>query len=250
MPTSAAIVKRDQAKVAADALIEVNGVIGVCVFGSVARGQANLYSDIDLLVLGVDPKLKPSLLYKMLPSSLRNSGIMLSYFTPERLARHLVKSDIFSVHLKRDGWIVYDKEGDLARLLAEVREINPQREVVRQLRLLRTFSYTNRFGGRFLFPLAHIYRIARTVTYAQLADRDLFEFDQDVAFRLLVDKMPQWRDEIAVIERLAPFYVRTRDRSSGLEFPFDPNGPEAEAEFLRAYDAVATIAGERDGRVG
>jgi nucleotidyltransferase-like protein len=243
--TGSAVEKRGQAKLASDALITVNGVTGVCVFGSVARGQADEDSDIDLLVLGVDPELKPSILYKSLPVSLRDGTIVLTYYTAEELSDYLHRFSRFGAHLKREGWVVHDADGQLTRILMQKRQIDTRQEVPRQLRLLRKLEHTDRFGGRFLFPLAHLYRIGRTVTYAQLAVQGILEFDQKAAFQLLSEIAPQWQGQLAVISRLAPFYARTRNRSAGQSFPFDPNGTEAEAEFLKAYDAVATIAREK-----
>jgi hypothetical protein len=243
MLTSAAVVKRDQAVTAANALMAANGVTGVCVFGSVARGQAGTDSDIDILVLGIDPEIKPSELYKIVPANVNDAGLSLIYFTPERLSEHLRHSFLFGSHLKQDGWIIHDFNGALTRLIKNEYKILPGEEVRRQRRLLRGLRHTDRFGGRFLFPLSHVYRIGRTVTYAQLAERGIFEFDQDAAFEKLAEVMPQWADAISTIERLAPFYARTRSRTSTQEPPFNPNGPEAESAYALAYNAVATISG-------
>jgi hypothetical protein len=89
-----------------------------------------------------------------------------------------------------------------------------------------------------------VHRIGKTITYAQLAARGILEFDQTSAFRRLSFEVPEWRHEIATIERLAPFYQQTRSRSSSQEFPFDPNGPEAKSNFLEAYRAVTVLAGQ------
>jgi len=248
--TSAAIEKRVRAKLASDALIGVDGVTGICVYGSVARGQANEDSDIDVLVVGTDPKLRPSVLHKLLPEKLRDGTVTISYYTWAELSEYLKRSPRFGAHLQREGWIVHDLDGKLARVLGEERPIDTSREVTRQLRLLRTLSHTDRFGGRFLFPLAQVYRIGRTVTYAQLASRGVLEFDQQTAFRRLAAAVPEWTSEISTIARLAPFYARTRSRSTKERFPFDPNGNDAAAEFRQAYNAVLTIADEKpQGRV-
>ena len=243
MSTDVAVEKRNLAKRAAEALRATDGIIGICVFGSVARGQANDDSDIDMLVLGDSPDIEPSSLYKLTPKSAREAGLSILYFTPDRLANHLRQASVFSLHLRRDGWIIFDRGGRLAGILQEDPEPHPRQEILRQRKLLRSFRHTERFGGRFLFPLSHVYRIGRTVTYAQLVDRQVIEFDQGSAFALLATLMPSWSQEIKTIERLSPFYARTRSRYSEQDPPFDPNGPKAEAEFVRAYNAVLTITG-------
>lgn len=248
MSTSAARVKRDQARRAADVLIAVAGVTGVCVFGSVARGQAGADSDIDILALGVEPRLKPTDLYKLLPTELHTDTIAISYYTAEQLTRHLDRSSRFAIHLQREGWILHDQGGTIARILDTHRPLNSQRDLARQRRLLHSLSNTDRFGGRFLFALSRTYQIGRTIAYDQLAEHGIFEFDQKTAFRLLATRMPEWRPAIEQVERLSSYYAHTRNGSGTETFPFDPNGREAEGELRKALDALMTLtdAAEHD----
>jgi predicted nucleotidyltransferase len=127
--TQTAATKRNQAKRAADALAAVNGITGVCVFGSVARGQAHQDSDIDMLILGTSPDLRVSRLREALPPQLRDCGIALTYFTADRLATHLSRATVFGEHLRKEGWIVYDRSGELTRLIQATRPLAPDREI-------------------------------------------------------------------------------------------------------------------------
>src|SRR5947209_18172916 len=169
MSNAAGQEKLDQAEAASKALAAVRGVAGVLVFGSVARGQANAASDIDLLVLGTDHDLTPATLRNRLPNALQAAPISLSCHTPEGLEQYLRKWSRFATHLRREGRILYDPKGELERLLSMDIPVSTALEIEAQRRHLANYEHAERFGGRFLFPLAHLYRIGRATVFAILA---------------------------------------------------------------------------------
>jgi predicted nucleotidyltransferase len=239
MSTTVGSEKRDQAKAASAALAAVPGVEGVCVFGSVARGQADVGSDIDLLVLGTDKRLTPSTLLRRLPTELRSARISLSYHTADSFNLYLHRWSRFGAHLRREGWILHDAHGELRRALTIDIPVSTTEELTAQRRHLANYEHLKRFGGRFLFPLAHLYRIGRTVVFAILAEHGTLEFDRDRAFRTITELYPSRAADVATIARLAPFYERVTRRTSDGLLPFDPVG--CEAEVARARDAIARL---------
>jgi len=240
MATKAAQEKRDQAEAASRALAVVPGVISVAIFGSVARGRASPDSDIDLIVLGTDDRLTPSALRKRLPVVLQDAPISLSYHTISSLEKHLHRWTRFGAHLRREGQILHDPKGELQRLLSVEIPISTAQELDAQRRHLANYQHVARFGGHFLFPLAHIYRIGRATAYAILAEDEILEFDREEAFRTFVRLHPDRAADIAAIAELAPFYKLVRT-GSFVPLPFEPVGRGAEARFVRARDAVARL---------
>lgn len=98
------------------------GVIGVLLYGSYARGDANAHSDVDILVLAERP------------AGSRSTGTAsASVYTPAQLAT--AAGTLFGMHLDRDGIIVSDTGGQLAGLLSAMGEPDPA-EVFAQIRHL------------------------------------------------------------------------------------------------------------------
>jgi predicted nucleotidyltransferase len=231
--------KRDQAKAAAKVLAAVPGVQGVCVFGSVARGRPRVGSDIDLLVLGADERLSPSMLLRQMPAELRTAQLSLAYHTAGSLDRHLHRWSRFGAHLRREGWILYDPLGELRRALATDIPVSTAEEIAVQRRHLNNYTHLERFGGRFMFTLTHLYRIGRTVVFAILAEHGTLEFDRERAFRAVMELHPDRVADAAAIARLAPFYERATRRLGDGILPFDPVG--CEAEVIQAREAITRL---------
>lgn len=80
-------------------------IVGAGVIGSVARGDFNVWSDIDLLVIAVALPVRyldRASLLAMAPAP----GIQAVAFTPEELVAALAKRDPRVVELRRDGVLV------------------------------------------------------------------------------------------------------------------------------------------------
>lgn len=212
----------------------VPAVEAICLFGSVARGDERQGSDIDLLVLGSDPTLTVSRLRLALPERLSSGHLSVAYHTPDTLARHLTRWSRFGVHLKREGKILFDRHGLLKEVLDSESAVSTYEELRLQMLRLRSFDHLERFGGRFLFPLAHLYSIGRTVTFVLLAERDLFEFNQEHAFERLAGLTPERSTDIEEIARLRPFAELTTGQDA-VALPFD---------FL--HSASTHVAGTRE----
>jgi predicted nucleotidyltransferase len=241
MPTEAAVRKLLQAREASDALAGVPEVAGIALFGSVARGHAKSGSDIDLLILGTTKRLNPADLRKLLPPTLRDVPIAFSYHTPEELAKYVRRWSRFGAHLKREGRILYDTGDQLRDLLSAEVPITVDHELEAQQQHLSIYARVERFGGRFLFPLAHLYRIGRATVYAVLAKSGVVEFDQESAFREIVAQHPDWRRDVSAIASLAPFYQQVRGDADDVKLPFDPVGPEAENRLIEAREAILRL---------
>ena len=241
MPSHATAEKRAQAALASAALAKVPGVKGILLFGSVAREQAKVGSDVDLLVLGDDDELSPSKLRQRLPRSLSKASISLTYHTSTTLRNYLHQWTRFGFHLRKEGIILYDAHGELRDILSVDIPVSLAPELHAQERYLANYDHPERFGGRFLFPLAHVYRIGRATVFAALAHDGKLEFDRETAFNALADAHPDLREDIKAIEILAPFHDQTRHPGSKADLPFDPAGQAAESHLIAARAAISRI---------
>lgn len=235
------------AAVAADAvegLKVLSNVIGLCVIGSVARGDDRPHSDIDILVI-VSERQSPNDLLVELPEQLREGRLSLICKSHDALARMARDGSLFLAHARMEGQIVYDPRGLLrdAFLVSARTPLDTSRELRSRVASLRHYRDLDRFGGSFLFALAHLYGLAKGVAIARSAEAGAPTFIKSDALAALAVRHPECREDVEVLQRLRPFYDLTRGhRVSAL--PFSYLG--AADETRRAVEAVRHIAARRD----
>jgi hypothetical protein len=92
-----------------------------------------------------------------------------------------------------------------------------------QHKALSNYDYLNRFGGRYRFVCAGLYRVARTLVVSVLDDHGDIRNDRSDAelFAAVAEHHPDFQRQITELDSLRPFLVR------GEVEPFDPKGPDA-----------------------
>lgn len=240
---------RHTAQAIADALGRQAWVEGVCLFGSVARGDETAWSDIDLLVIGSRTGATHAEIIGALPPELQEPSLSLLYRSSEELARLSEERDLFVDHLRREGIILYDKSGQLARALSGESQpwTNLEAELESELVRLRPYEDLQKFNRNLLFCLSHLYAIGKSVVILDLAKEGVFEFNRDEAFRKFIALRPDKAEAINTIARLQPFYhLVTKRRVEPLPFSYYGSTHEAE-EAVRAIKTLAEV-GFEDGR--
>lgn len=231
--------RRDQAERAASALGSIPGVVAVALFGSVARGSDQAGSDVDLLALGTDERLTASALLRQLPKDLQELPVGLVYHTEDNLPKYLERWSRFAAHLRSEAVILRDDDERLQRILTADRPISTKIEVAVQRRHLANYDHLERFGGRYLFPLAKLHRIGRAAAFAVLAERGVLEFDRYRAFDALERLHPERASDLKVVERLEPFAEMVTAQGGSADLPFEPIG--CTREVVDAREAVARL---------
>ncbi|MGH9126909.1 MAG: nucleotidyltransferase domain-containing protein [Acidimicrobiales bacterium] len=210
---------------------------GVCLFGSVARGDDDETSDIDLLVVGTEP-LTPGHFRRMLPESVQER-VSVSYYVPATLDVYLERWSRFAVHLRTEGQILADRHGLLRAALETVRPVDTEFELREQLAHLENLDHLNWYGGGFLFPLSDLYRFGRTVVFALLAERGVFQFNHERAFAELSRQLPGADDDVRTVAALRPFFLVTKGRLEREDVPFSDLG--CTDEVAEAIGAVRRL---------
>jgi predicted nucleotidyltransferase len=248
MPTKAsAALHADAERVAVSLRESVDGIEGVCLYGSVARGTAANKSDIDLIVLGSDPSLTRSQLRRGLPRDLRDLPMSLDYHTPTTLDRYLRNWSRFGAHLRTEGTVLFDLHGSLGNLLERDLPVSTVEELGVQRRHLSNYRHLERFGDQFLFPLAGLYRIGRTLAFVLLAERGELIYNANAAFALLAEHHPNRREEIGAVKRVKPFYDLVTQRGNSASLPFEPVGCAGEVTVTRdAIERLLALSQERN----
>lgn len=232
---------RNRADEVTEALIgEFPQVSGVCLYGSVARGEAGPNSDLDLLVVGEDPDLRPSSMRRALGLSGAEPRVSIVYHTRNTLHRYIETGSRFLLHVQLEGEILYDDSGLLGDLKRRSPIRGPIREEVNgQLRRLGLYENPARYNGNFLFPLSHIYAIGKAILMAILSENEIYEFDRDRAFDAFAGRFPDSTADVETLRWLTPFYTLV---SKGIEQDLPFSYHHCDEEVADAIDAVRRLA--------
>jgi predicted nucleotidyltransferase len=226
-PTTSSL--RRRAESVARHLAAVQAVDGVCLFGSIARGDVDGTSDIDILAVGSDPELTPTRLLKTLPDKLRQERISLVYRSREELEELFATGASFVDHLRHEGEILYDAEGLLRHVFEDdfLPSLNVDQELDAELRRLDVYSNLKIFKGNFLFVLAQLYAIGKSIVMLGLVSDGERQYNRDAAFAAFKRRNPGIADDVDRIARLRPFY-RLVTRRGHEPLPFSYRGSEDE----------------------
>ncbi len=231
------------AVIAADAIeaLETHpNVIGLCLIGSVARGDDRPDSDVDVLVV-VRERQTPSELLAQLPKRLRSQRLALICKSRHALAQMAQDGSLFLAHARMEGRLAYDPEG-LLQAAFDVSTRTPldiSRELRSRAASLRHYRHLDRFGGNFLFALAHLYGLGKGAAIARSAQAGTPTFVKSNALEELASDHPELREDVKVIQRLRPFYDLTRGHSvATLPFSYI----DAVNETHQAVEAVRHLA--------
>lgn len=148
-------------------------------YGSVARGDVEPYSDIDLLVVccgNAKEHLYPELV-GALSEKFRNLSI--SLYSPTELAFMKRVGSLFLLHLRNESILLFDRTGILTNILKEF-EPKPSYEsdFKKSLELLAPMKSAIRDSPNQLHRLAQVYALFRIFGVYLLAERGIFEFSK------------------------------------------------------------------------
>jgi predicted nucleotidyltransferase len=213
----------------------------VLLCGSVARGDANPWSDIDLLVTSSDPKLTVAELRHVISE---RSNVSLIYYQTPSFATSCQRHPLFTAHLKKEGVVLFDPVGVLRRMLDTPTFTKADvAEEIRQYRAkLAPYRHPKRYNNNFLFCLSHLYSIGKGVIMLGLASQGVLEFNRDAAFERFATLHPELAEQVATVARLRPFYRLVSGRKSEvLPFSYYDAATKME-EAVNAIDFLAERA--------
>ena len=216
-----------------------SSIDGVLLCGSVARRDADEWSDIDLVVIGSDPKLTAQRLQEELSD--RKDRVSLIYYPTPGFQQLYQEGALFIAHLKKEGMVLYDRLNLLKTVLDQ--PFAPIVNIAEEIRVHRAklapYTDPRRFNNNFLFCLSHLYSIGKGVVMLGLAKKGVLEFNREAAFQRFAMLNPDLAKEAEKIAQLRPFYRLVTDRQPE-PLPFSYRS--ADRQMQEAVTAIQTLA--------
>jgi hypothetical protein len=140
-----------------------------------------------------------------------------------------------------EGKILFDRSGNLDKILAKRRSTSTvaQIEIADLRRSLDVFYDLGMFNGNFLICLGRLYSTGKSIAMATLTREGQPEFNTERAFAAFSARWRTLQRDVAVVEKLRPFYLLVSGRPRApLPFPYVNARPET-ARALRAVRRMA-----------
>ena len=225
----------------ASQLAERRDVDAVLLYGSVARGDAESDSDIDLLIVGRDAGQTVAGFRRWVGSADLDRRASYAFHTRESFADLVDEGSRFLLHLRTEGQVLLDRTGQLTTFLSGPwQPVSVDVEIALALERLENYERPEIFGGRFLFALAHVFSIGKAIVMARLTDEGHLEFNRRRAFEAFMHRHPDKAADASLIASLEPFVALTRRRDAVL--PFAPAGALAADRLQESVAAVRRLA--------
>jgi predicted nucleotidyltransferase len=186
-------------------LLEYSSVEATVLYGSVARGDIESHSDIDLLLLCSEGR-KLSLFDDLrLRLESRFDKLSITIYSKRELAFLSAAKSLFLLHLSREGKILFDKLGFLSDLLRDFQPKPSYRpDFEKSLRLADPLRCAVWGAPNNLHRLSYLYSLFRVFGVYLLAERGIYEFSKSRMVQLLCNSFPGNRQPIQMLSRLRP----------------------------------------------
>lgn len=185
-------------------LLEVSSIEATILYGSVARGDVETHSDIDLLVL-CDAESRKLPLFANLRAELssRFSKMSITIYSRRELSFLRSAKSLFLLHLSREGILLFDKTGFLADLLRDFEpKVSYKSDFEKSLRLVDPLRTAIQGAPNDFHRLSYVYSLFRVFGVYLLADYGIFEFSKSRMVSLLCQKFPDRTEYVEALSSL------------------------------------------------
>ena len=172
-------------------------------YGSVARGDVEPHSDIDLLVLCRSGQ-KRALLDAVHPSlSDKFKRLSLAIYTHEEIEFLERSGSLFLLHLKREAEILFERSDFLSTVLSDFRAKPSYRaDLAESFALLDPLRTRVAHSPNDLHRLSYVYSLFRVFGVYLLAEKGIYEFSKAKMAASLVQEYPNADQSVAALSGL------------------------------------------------
>jgi hypothetical protein len=190
--------------------------------GSMARGDANEFSDIDLVV--VSTKFLPrDAFYSLIPKDVDTVDLSLLVYPRARFDQLYSKGALFIEHVLKEGKVLYDT-GYYQDLQSKEFRVSQSR-LRFQLLLLRQrldlYRDISIYNDVFTDCLSHMFSIMKNIAIVGLAIKGVIIFNKEEAINRFCIEYPSLAPHIAQLRGLRPFSL-VWSKGIPVELPFSP----------------------------
>jgi predicted nucleotidyltransferase len=186
-----------------DALLPCPLIHAAALYGSAARGDAEAYSDLDVLAVCDASRKRETLEQLNAALSDQFEKTSVSLYTPRELLFLAKQRSLFLLHLNRESLILFDRTGYFTHVLATFEPKNSYSgDFEQSLNLLRPLMSSIIGASNHLHRLAYVYSLFRVFGVYLLAENEIFEFSKAKMVTSLCIKYPALQSEIAILSSL------------------------------------------------
>lgn len=215
-----------------------SSIDAAALYGSVARGDIESHSDVDLLIVCRTSRKAPAFLdiRKALDGCFHR--LSLTVYSERELRFLYSARSLFLLHLSREAVLLFDRNDFLKPLLADFQpKKSYSRDFEQSLRLLDPLRVVIRGAPNNLHRLCYIYSLFRVFGVYLLAENGTYEFSKARMVRLLADRFPDQKEGVELLSTLR--VLNSNFFTGGL----DAEGQgEATRSVLQQTNALASLA--------
>lgn len=231
----------------------IDSIDGVIIFGSHARRDHHLMSDLDLLI--VRSASTPASATKeevRKRTSTGNPRPSIIAYTADELIAEIDKRPSFGAHLSDEGIFAYCTRS-CSRVRRRLKDFildkeALSRELQYECQALDLFTDTARFNRQFVSSLGRLYSIARSVVIIKLLQSGVHEYDWRRIFDEFAGKYPERSADVDLLSSLRPFYEYLVNRRGNLPKQLKDDQVMSPGTVTASIRAVRSIASIREAR--
>jgi hypothetical protein len=204
----------------------------VVVFGSVARGDSNKNSDLDILLIESDTDKANSILEKQ---DLPNLPVNYVNYSHDLFKKYYDMGSLFLHHIFEQGVLLSGSELEWSKYKEQFKLKNNFNDEINKIKSdIEVYSDISIFNGMFYSPLANAFPMMKNYCIFTLANAGIFEFNKVKC----IEKMKASSNAISDFLLLQSFYdssVKGLDVDLGV----DPCSIEASLLLQKVYSYIS-----------